>query len=116
MKIHSMRLNVLNSAIDKAFERNVRIKNSFGEWKVGWASLGAVSIDDATSFTDAVLAMVDIADMLTRREIETVYTEEFEEDIATEERFHEVRETLVEWLISKEYRKIEAWLVANPME
>lgn len=116
MKVNNDRKEVLMAAIDRAFEQNVRISFWGGTWQAGWASIGLVSPEEAVAFTDKILAVSDIAATLNRREIEFVVTKECDPEVPTQERFDECVQSLTDWLLAKDYRKVEAWLVADCIE
>lgn len=115
-KVYSDRWEVLNTAINGAYDREVHVDNQHGKYMVGWASIGRVDSERAEKFAEAIIEMTNIAEMLNRHEVKFVYTEEFDPEINTEEKYDIATKMVADMVINKKYREIEAFVLAGEIK
>lgn len=120
MKVYRDRWEVLSTAIRIVSEGRVTVyelDGQFGkpvkEYGVNWSACGTRTVEETEKFKDLLNMGIDIADMLNRHEVQFMYTDECDPEIDSQERYEEVRNTLITWLQAKEYRKVEAWIIAG---
>jgi len=120
MKVNRDRWEVLSTAIQAISERTVTIyevKEQFGQpakkYGINWSACGTVTVEETKKFRDLLDMGIEIADILNYHEVQFVYTDELDPEIDSQERFEEVGNTLITWILAKNYNKIEAWIISG---
>lgn len=114
MKIYRDRWEIITKAVRLVSEGIVTIYQldmSDNRWGVNWSACGTRTTEETEGFIRLLNMGIDVADTLNRHEIEFPYTDDFDPEIDSKERYEEVGEVVTSWLKDGEYRKVEAWLL-----